>query len=248
VLLATSAFSCRQEAAPEPPIRVAAAADLSAAFVELGEKFERERGRKVSFSFGASGLLAKQLREGAPFDVFAAANASFVDQAVTSGACDGSTKAPYARGHLAVWSRKGGVSPAGRLEELADPRFTKIALANPEHAPYGKAAKEALISAGIWGRVRDRVVYAENVRQALEFAATGNVEAAVVALSLVLRERDGSFVEVEESLHRPIEQALVVCTRGASREGGESFARYVNSPAGREILSRYGLTPPARSN
>jgi molybdate transport system substrate-binding protein len=244
LLLASSVVACQRAPEQASPIRVAAAADLSAAFEELGRQFEKERGQKVSFSFGASGLLAKQLREGAPFDLFAAANASFVDQAVSAGACDGSTKAAYARGHLAVWSKKGSLLPAKSVEELADPRFRKIAIANPEHAPYGKAAKEALITAGIWEKVKDRVVFGENVRQTLELAATGNVEAAIVALSLVVYDQRGSFVRVDDSKHGPIEQALVVCTRGGNQAGGKIFADYVNSPSGREVLARYGLALP----
>jgi molybdate transport system substrate-binding protein len=244
LLIASSVAACERAPDPAPPIRVAAAADLSAAFEELGRRFEEDRGQTVTFSFGASGLLAKQLREGAPFDLFAAANASFVDQAVSAGACDGSTKAAYARGHLAVWSRKGSLAPARSLEDLADPRFKKISIANPEHAPYGRAAKEALISAGIWEEIEDRVVFGENVRQALELAATGNAEVAVVALSLVKNGREGTFFTVNESKHRPIEQALVVCTRGSNAAGGKLFAEYVNSPTGREVLARYGLGPP----
>jgi molybdate transport system substrate-binding protein len=244
LLFVSSVAACERAPEPAPPIRVAAAADLSAAFEELGRKFEEERGQKVTFSFGASGLLAKQLREGAPFDLFAAANASFVDQAVSAGACDGSTKAPYARGHLAVWSKRGSVAPAVRLEDLADPRFRKISIANPEHAPYGKAAKEALISAGIWEQVKGRLVFGENVRQALELAATGNAEVAVVALSLVKNDHEGTFFAVNQSQHRPIEQALAVCSRGSNLAGGKLFAEYVNSPAGREVLGRYGLGPP----
>ncbi len=247
VLLVSSVVACRPAPAPTPPIRVAAAADLVAAFEELGRKFERDRRQKVTFSFGASGLLAKQLREGAPFDLFAAANASFVDQAVSAGACDGSTKAPYARGHLAVWSKKGSVVPASSLEDLAAPRFRKISIANPEHAPYGRAAKEALISAGIWEKVEARVVFGENVRQALELAATGNTEVAVVAMSLVKNDSEGTFFAVDEARHRPIEQALVVCTRGANAAGGKLFAEYVNSAAGREVLARYGLGPPGEA-
>lgn len=242
VLLASSVLACQRAPEPAPPIRVAAAADLTRAFEELGRRFEQERGQKVSFSFGASGLLSKQLREGAPFDLFAAANTSFVDQAVSAGACDGSTKLPYARGHLAVWSKKGSLSPAKSLEDLADPRFKKIAIANPEHAPYGKAAKEALIRAGVWESVKDRVVFGENVRQTLELAATGNVEAAVVALSLVIDDQKGTFVRVDESKHQPIDQALVVCTHGQNRAGGKLFADFVDSPSGREVLARYGLS------
>src|SRR5262249_12792818 len=147
------------------PVRVAAAADLSDAFNELGETFSREKGQRVEFVFGASGLLAKQLKEGAPFDLFAAANIAYVDEAVASGACDDGSNRKYARGHIAVFLREGGVSPPISLEDLADPRFRRIAIANPDHAPYGIAAREALANAGILDKVKDRLVFGENVRQ-----------------------------------------------------------------------------------
>src|SRR4051812_2293750 len=121
--------ACRERAAAPAPVRVAAATDLEPALEELSKSFDP----KVELSFGSSGLLARQLREGAPFDVFAAANVSFVDDAVKGGACDASTKRSYARGRLALWTREGAAVP---LEALGDERFKHLALANPEHAPY----------------------------------------------------------------------------------------------------------------
>lgn len=227
-----------------PPVRVAAAADLSAAFEALGRQYREETGQEVVFTFGSTGLLARQLQEGAPFDVFAAANVSFVDQVVTAGACDGATKAPYARGRIAVWSKKGGVVPAAALADLGDARFARVAIANPEHAPYGQAAREALQSLKLWDTVQPRLVLGENVRQTLQFAQTGNVEAAVVALALVVHDRENPWVLVDDALHRPIDQALVVCNRGPSRAGGEAFARYVGSEKGRTLMRRYGFLLP----
>src|SRR6478609_756721 len=168
--------------APQP-LLVAAAADLSVAFEEMGKLYESRTGQHVTFSFGASGALAKQLREGAPFDLFAAANSAFVDGAVQAGACDGSTKARYALGHLVVWSKKSG-SELHTLAELTNREIEHIAIANPEHAPYGKAAKEALVSAELWAKLESKIVQAENVRQALQFAESGNADVAIVARSL----------------------------------------------------------------
>ncbi|HYQ17903.1 MAG TPA: molybdate ABC transporter substrate-binding protein, partial [Polyangiaceae bacterium] len=181
---------CKQAPKEAPPLQVAAAADLSVAFEEMGKLFESRTGQHVTFSFGASGALAKQLSEGAPFDLFAAASAAFVDSTVKAGACDGSTKALYARGHLVVWSKKGGVE-LHTLAELTNPDIKHIAIANPEHAPYGKAAKEALVSAKLWPELESKIVQAENVRQALQFAQTGNADVAIVALSLVARDDSG---------------------------------------------------------
>ena len=244
--LALGLGACRGTAAPEAPapVRVAAAADLSLAFEALGQDFERQTGQAVSFSFGSTGLLAKQLAEGAPFDVFAAANADFVDEVVAAGACDGQTKAPYGRGRIAVWAPPGGVAAPTSLAELGEARFTRIAIANPEHAPYGQAAKEALTQAGVWGAVEPKLVLGENVRQTLQFAESGNVDAAIVALALVVADTDNPWLLVDEALHRPIDQALVVCGRGDNRAGGEAFARFIGSEAGRAQMRRFGFLLP----
>lgn len=254
-LLALVALAgCREPASTEParsqsqaPVRVAAAADLTTAFEELGRAFERRTGRTVTFSFGSTGLLARQLQEGAPFDLFAAANASFVDQAVAAGACDGSTKTPYARGRIAAYTRRGGPTPPARLEDLADDRFRRIAIANPEHAPYGQAAREALESLGLFGRVEPRLVLGENVRQTFQFAETGNADVAIVALSLVMEDRENPWLLIDDALHRPIDQALAVCVHGANREGGEAFAAFVASEEGRAVMRRYGFLLPGET-
>ena len=178
--------------------------------------------------------------EGAPFDLFAAANASFVDKAVQAGACDGGTKALYARGHLVVWSKQRGL----RLRALADLQqagVKKIAIANPEHAPYGKAAREALTRAGLWPKLEAKIVQAENVRQALQFAQTGNADVAIVALSLVAAEQTGTSLAVDEALHGAIEQTLVVCRNGKNAAGAHEFAKLVESSDGQALLKRYGF-------
>lgn len=232
-------------AAALAPVRVAAAADLTAAFEEVGRDFQKKTGRQVTFSFGSTGLLARQIREGAPFDVFAAANVSFVDQVVAAGACDGSTAARYARGRIAAWTKRGGrAAPPASIEDLADARFARVAIANPEHAPYGRAAKEALTKVGLWNTLESRLVLGENVRQALQFAETGNVDVAIVALALVMSDKENSWLLFEEALHQPIDQALVVCNRGESREGGEAFAGFVSSEVGRTVMRRYGFLLP----
>src|SRR5215813_6031674 len=155
-------------AAPVEPLKVAAAADLARAFPEVAAAFEKESGQKVTFTFGSTGLLSKQIIEGAPFDVFAAANVSYVDDILKTGTCAGDSKALYARGHIGIWTRKGtSVAPPKTLADLADPRFVRIAIANPEHAPYGKAAQQALEKLGIWDKVKPRLVYGENIQQTL---------------------------------------------------------------------------------
>lgn len=223
------------------PVRVAAAADLTLAFEELGKLFEARTGQRVALSFGSSGLLAKQLGQGAPFDLFAAANVAFVDQTVERGACDGSTKALYARGRIVVWSRLGGPRIAA-LTDLRSNEIRRIAIANPDHAPYGKAAREALTRVGVWPAVEAKVVLAENVRQALQFAESGNADVALVALSLVATDsRRGQQLAVDSALHAPIEQTLVVCRHGKNASGARAFAQLVESSEGQQVLERHGF-------
>lgn len=226
--------------AEKPPLKVAAAADLAKAFGELGAAYEKEHGQKVVFSFGSTGLLAKQIEEGAPFDLFAAANVSFVDEAVKSGACSDATKALYARGRIVAWTKDGD---APRMADLAAPRWAKIAIANPEHAPYGRAAKEAMQKAGVWDAVASRVVYGENVQQTLQFAQSGNADVAIVALSLAVVS-GGKYAPVDPAMHAPLEQALVVCKGGP---GAREFAAYVNADAGRSVMRRYGFLLPGET-
>ena len=225
--------ACRKPDAPTP-LRVAAASDLSRAFEELGRRLEPA----PVFTFGSSGLLAKQLAGGAPFDLFAAANRGYVDDAVKAGACDGATARSYARGRLAVWSKAGPV----KLDELRDEKHQSIAIANPDHAPYGRAAKEALASAGLWDAVEPRLVLGENIRQTLQLAQTGNVEVAIVALALVMDEPNA--VRVDAAAHQPLIQALAVCRNGGNRAGAEAFAKLLESDQGRAVLAKYGFEPP----
>jgi molybdate transport system substrate-binding protein len=240
--------SCAKQAPTETRLTIAAASDLTAAFEELGPAFGAKAGVKPTFTFGSTGLLAKQLDQGAPFDVFAAANVSFVEQAVKSGACDGETKAMYARGRLVVWWRNGATATApGALSDLSDSRFVHVAIANPEHAPYGRAAEEALGHAGALEAVKPKLVFGENVQQALQLAETGNADVAIVALSLAIHNEKGAYLTVDQTLHSPIDQAMVVCRHGAGPSLGRQFTQFVGSPAGRQVMQRYGFLLPGEA-
>jgi molybdate transport system substrate-binding protein len=251
VLCASPPLSCSRPSAKtdqaECQVIVAAAADLTTAFRDIGETFEKASGAKVEFSFGASGTLARQIAAGAPFDVFASANLGFVEQAVRSGTCFGETRAVYAIGRLAVWAPRGSSLP-GVLADLADSRFAAIALADPEHAPYGAAARQALMAAGIWERVQSRVISAENVGQALEFARSGRAMVAMVALSLAV-VAEGEYTLVDDALYSPLDQVVVLCngdpkTPGTSSLAGRQFSQFLVSETGRTILRRHGFRVP----
>jgi molybdate transport system substrate-binding protein len=245
----TIAASCGDKAgggaAATEPIKVAAASDLAKAFEEVGAAYEKQSGKRAVFTFGSTGMFAKQIHEGAPFDVFAAANVKFVDEVVRDGRCKGDTKALYARGRIVLFAKKGSPLPAA-IAELADPKFVKVAIANPEHAPYGLAAKQALEKAGVWKDVEKRLVFGENILQTKQFADSGNADVAIVALSLAIGS-DAPYVEVPADLHEPLDQALVVCAPDAKAEDAKAFAAFVGSEPGRVIMRRFGFLLPGES-
>lgn len=248
VAIASLSGGCGRSPAPAAePVKVAAAADLSFAFKEVGAAYEKKTGRPVVFSFGATGLLEKQLAEGAPFDVFAAANVSYADDAVQAGACLADSKALYATGHLVLYAAKGASFAPMTMADLADPRVRKIAIANPDHAPYGKAAKQAMERSGVWNGVHDKVVYGENVQQTLQFAQSGNADVAIVAMSLAT-VTPGAASPIPQNLHDPIDQAMVACKGGkAGPEAGRAFIAFVQSADGHALMRRYGFLLPGES-
>jgi molybdate transport system substrate-binding protein len=220
-------------------ITVAAASDLRPAFEELGARYTAETGIAVTFSFGSSGQLREQIVNGAPFDLFASANVAYVDDVVAAGRARPGTKADYAYGRIVLWSRDGSIRPAD-VGELADERYGRIAIANPDHAPYGLAARQALESAGVWDAVADRLVYGENIGDTFQLARSGNADVGIVALSLAIA--DGSdHTLVPAALHEPLRQALVVTGDGARGDAAAEFADLVNSPRGREVMIAYGF-------
>lgn len=232
-------------AIPTASIRVAAAADLSAAFEELARDFSKETSIEVQLAFGASGILSKQIQEGAPFDVFASASMHFIDATIQRGACDPASRAEHARGRLALWVPPSRGPAPKTLAELLDPKFRRIAIAHPEHAPYGRAAEHALANAKLMRSLQARIVIGENVRQAYQFAQTGNADIAIVALSLVVGDLDKNATLVDPSLYPPIQQGIVACLRGENSEAGHHFVRYAIGPKGKTLLERYGFGPPA---
>ncbi len=235
--------ACTPAPTSQQPLRVAAATNLAGALEALGQAFHAAGGRPVVFSFASSAQLAQQLRAGAPFDAFAAADPRYTDLAVEAGACDGTSRRSLGRGALAMWSRKGEAAPPTRLEDLIDARFRRIAIAHPEHAPYGAAAVAALKKVGVWTQVQARVVYGENVRQALQIAAAGEADVAITALSLVIADKQHPWRAVDHALHPPLLQELVVCRLGGAVTDAKAFAAFVGGEAGRGILRRHGLLP-----
>lgn len=235
---------CRSDGLPaEKEILVAAAADLTPAFEEIGGEYERTTGTKVTFSFGSTGTLARQIENGAPIDLFAAANIEFIDGLQKQGLIVTDTKALYARGRITLWTHADSELQIDKLEDLTRPEVQRVGIANPEHAPYGTAAREAMQTLGIWDQVKDKMVFAENVRMALQYAETGNTDASVVALSLSLQSK-GHWVLIPEELHRPLDQALAVIKDTKNEQEARRFAAFINGPEGRPIMRKYGFILP----
>lgn len=224
---------------------VAAASDLRPAFEEIARQFESEHDAEVTISFGSSGQLAQQVVRGAPFDVFVAANEQYVDDVIAAGMGKGETKQRYAIGRLAMWSGVDGDSPAV-VEDLVLPKYRRIVIANPEHAPYGIAARQALVAAGVFNAVQDRLVYGESVSDAQRIVETGNADVGIIALSLAMAA-GGKHALVPVALHAPLMQSLVVTATGSRERLAREFADFVTGSRGREVLARNGFEPTSES-
>jgi molybdate transport system substrate-binding protein len=246
ILVAVSGLlfaGCRSAAPVEKGILVAAAADLGPAFEEIGREYQKTTGTKVTFSFGSTGTLAKQIENGAPMDLFAAANIEFINGLEKKGLIIPDTKALYARGRITLWTHADSKLEIDKLEDLTRPEVQKVGIANPEHAPYGTAAREAMQTLGIWDQVKDKMVFAENVRMALQYAETGNTDASIVALSLSLQSK-GHWVLIPQELHKPLDQALAVIKDTKNEQESRRFAAFINGAQGRPIMRKYGFTLP----
>lgn len=227
-------------------VRVACASDLAKAMEEIAREFEARTKIKPLIDFGSSGLLSKQIEQGAPYFLFMAANKKFADNTVAAGRCEAASSTMYARGRVVVWTPAGTQAPR-TLEELADPRFDKIAIANPDHAPYGVAAKQALEKTGVWPSVESRIKLGPDVQTTMLYARRGEVQAAIVALSLAVVTDGGSFLKIDPDLHEPLDQQLVVCGTGPEAEAARKLAEFISSREGREIMVRYGFVLPGET-
>jgi molybdate transport system substrate-binding protein len=247
-LLLAPAEAWASQAAPggaRPELIVAAAADLVFAFREIAPVFERENQVKVTLTFGSTGQLAQQIQHGSPADVFFAANVASMDDLRAMGAILADSMETYAQGQI-VLATQSSRPPLSTLRDLTRDDVKRVAIANPAHAPYGMAAREALASAGVWGQVQPKLVYGENIRQALQFLQTGNVDAAILALS-VAQVPEIQFTQVDPGLYKPIIQAAAVTARSRHADLARAFIRFVNGPQGRPIMKRFGFILPGES-
>jgi molybdate transport system substrate-binding protein len=227
-------------------VTVAAASDLTPAFEELGTLFTEQTGIGVEFTFGSTGQLTQQIEAGAPVDVFAAASIDYIDQLEAQDLIIPDTKARYALGRIVLWTLPESTLPIDSVADLTNPEIEHIAIANPDHAPYGVAAREAMRQAGIWEELQPKLVLGENVRDTLRYAETGDVDVAIVALSLAI-QGTGRWTLIPNDQHEPIDQALAVIADTQHEAEARAFADFINSEQGREVMRRYGFVLPGEA-
>lgn len=211
---------------------------------ELIAAFEKSRPAgsiAVEPIFGSSVKLSQQIAQGAPFDLFLCANQKIVGDLENSGAVDSGTVKPYTVGSLVLIVGKSVEVPIESLEDLRNPAIKKVAIANPELAPYGMAAKQALESARLWDLVQPKLVQAENVRQAVQFAATGNTEVALVGRA-VANVPNVRIVSIDRALYKPLIQALGIVSGSSRKADAEAFSAFILGPDGQGVLAKFGFS------
>jgi molybdate transport system substrate-binding protein len=247
LLVFTGAFTTGQE------ITVAAAADMSAALPQLVEAYTKKTGQTVKLSFGASGNLTNQIRNGAPFDVFFSADEQYPNQLISEGLASKDTLYRYAVGRLVLWVP--GDSPLDLsklgIQALLDRSVKKISIANPATAPYGRAAEAALRHFGIYDQVSSRLVLGESVSQAAQFVESGNAQAGLIALSHALApamKDKGRYWTVPLDAYPTLNQAAVVLSKSKQQDATRKFLDFLRSPEATSLLSSYGFSLPAEQH
>ena len=247
LLVFAGAFTSAQE------ITVAAAADMSAVLPQLVADYTKMTGQTVKLSFGASGNLTNQIRNGAPFDVFFSADEEYPQQLIAEGLALKETLYRYAVGRLVLWVPADSPLDLSKLgmKALLDPSVNKISMANPAHAPYGRAAEAALRHFAIYDQVSSRLVLGENVSQAAQFVESGNAQAGLIALSHALApamKDKGRYWTVPLDAYPTLNQAAVVLSRSAHQDAARRFLEFLRSPEAKSLLTSYGFSLPAETH
>lgn len=224
-----------------PPLRIAAAADLATCI----DRLNAASGTGASATIGASGSFYAQIGNGAPYDVFLSADTAYPRALADAGLADPASLFVYAHGRLALWSAAPGVPVENGLRVLTDPAIRRIAIANPEVAPYGKAARAALQRAGLWEQVRDKLVYGENIAQTMQFVESGNAQVGLVSSAHLAGRRAGWLLPADA--YPPIEQGAILTRHGRANPQAAAYLRFLRSDKGRGQLADCGFTlPPGR--
>ena len=247
VLALCYAFAVAAQATDE--ITVAAAADLNYALKDIARRFTQSTGTQVKLSFGSSGNLYSQIQNGAPFDLFFSADSQYPQKLADARLVDRSSVRTYAVGHLVLWVPNSlRLDPQKlKIDLLTDPKLQRIAIANPQHAPYGRAAMAALEHFGLKDKVASKLVMGENISQAAQFVQSGNAQAGLIALSLALSpamKDAGRYWELPSESYPELSQVAAVVSASKHKAAAEAFLNYVTSPEGRAILQQYGFRAP----
>jgi molybdate transport system substrate-binding protein len=229
-------------------LSVAAAANLVYVLDDLDAQFKRtEPDVDVTVTTGASGSLVAQIENGAPFDLFLSADLEFPQALVKKGGGDGATLTKFAVGRLVLWTTRPGIDPTSLAAVVRSPAVQKLAIANPDSAPYGRAARQALTQLGLWADAQPKLVVGENISQTAQFVASGNADAGFVAMSLVLSPKlkdKGKWIEVPAELYAPLDQGAVITQRGRDNAAAKRYLAFLLSPAAQEIFARFGYRSP----
>jgi len=236
----------------QSPLRIAAAADLEPVLPPILDEFQRATGIHAEATYQASAMLTTQIENGAPFDLFLSADLSFPKRLIddgradAAGSADSTTPITYARGTLVLWERKDSHMPPPSLDLLRDPNLKRLAIANPDRAPYGRAAVAALKSLNLYDALKPRLVTAENISQAAQFADSANADAGLISLTSAMTPRlqaDGAYFLIPRDLYPPIEQGAVIVSSTNQRPAAHKFLDFLLSPAVQAELAKKGLAP-----
>jgi molybdate transport system substrate-binding protein len=226
-------------------ITVAAAADLQFAMQDVAARFQKETGKSVKAIYGSSGNFSQQIQNGAPFDMFFSANLDYPKQLDAAGLIEPGSFYQYARGKIVIWVRnESKLDLKSGMKVLLDPSVKKIAVANPQHAPYGQAAVAAMQKENIYDQVKDKFVLGENISQTASFVVSGSADVGIVALSLALSPNmkdKGRYAEVPGEEYPPIEQACVILKSSKNKEAAGQFLSFIKTAAVGDVLKSYGF-------
>ncbi len=247
ILLCLALLAGALQALAQETLTVAAAADLQPVMTEIAARFQKHSGASVKLSFGSSGNFFSQIQNGAPYDLFFSADVDYPAKLQAAGLVEPGSLYPYAIGKIALWAPKNGsaIDVTKGLSVIADKNVQKIAIANPAHAPYGRAAETALKNAGLWDSVSSKLVLGENIAQAAQFVESGNADVGILALSLILspalKERGRYFI-VPGTLYSPLRQVAVILKSSRHKELAGKFLEYIKSGEITSLLRQYGFS------
>ena len=252
ILAIVIAFACLLPASAQSPLRVAAAADLQPVLPPILDQFRQASGITVDVTYQASAALPAQIQNGAPFDLFLSADLGYPKRLMDAGLADvagssgSNSPITYAKGTLVLWARKDSHLPPPSLDLLRSPDLKRLSIANPDRAPYGRAAVAALTSLKLYDMLKPRLVTAENISQAAQFVDSGNADAGLISLTSALTPKlagDGSYFIIPRDLYPPIEQGAVIITKTTQRAVAHRLLDYLLSAPVQAQLAKSGLTP-----